>query len=164
MLSHKKSGTYALKDTDEKVIIEQKVTNDFKYLIVSAPELREGEYTLWNGDASLEGMPAQWNAGADSNAVPPQDDGEAPEKPQGEEPPEGMTPPDGQERPQKPEGEEPPAKPNGNEPPEMPEGMTPPEGNPQGGKGPYGKNDFSSTEEKSEIFSFNVGENYFIIG
>lgn len=159
-----KSGTYALKDTDEKVIIEQKVTNDFKYLIVSAPELREGEYTLWNGDASLEGMPAQWNAGADFNSAPPQDDGEAPEKPQGEEPPEGMTPPDGQEMPQKPEGEEPPAKPNGNEPPEMPEGMTPPEGNPQGGKGPYGKNDFSSTEEKSEIFSFNVGENYFIIG
>ncbi len=163
-----KNGTYTLKDADEKVVAKNEVTNDFKYLIVSSPDLKDGEYTLWNGSTSVEGMPAQWNGG-----MQPQGDGETG----------GMTPPEG-EMPTMPEGEAPamlngeiPAKPEG-EAPQKPEGMTPPdgqqmpegetppekpEGNIHGGNRPGDKNDFETSGEASKTFDIKTGENYFTV-
>ncbi len=146
-----KSGTYTLKDADKKTVAENKVTNDFKYLIVSSPELKDGEYTLWKGETPIEVMPAQWNGGADFGTVPPQADGEAPVKPEGDLP-ENMLPP---------EGEEMPGRPEGVTPPEKPDNMTPPDGNKPDGMRPDNKNDFGAAGEKTEILNIKSGENYF---
>lgn len=149
-MQSQKEGTYSLKDSNEKVVIQSEVTNSFTYLIISDPALAEGEYTLWNGDSMVEGMPAQWNGST----------------PQGEGGFSGMTPPDG-EIPEMPQGENPPAKPEGQEMTERPEGTTPPEmpeGNMQGGMNrPGDKNGFEATAEVSEIFNFKTGENYFTV-
>ena len=49
-------GTYTLKNAQGDVVIEYAASNAFQYLILSAPELTEGTYTLWSGDIQYEGI------------------------------------------------------------------------------------------------------------
>jgi hypothetical protein len=105
------NSTYTLKNEDNKAIAQQQITNKFTYLIISAPDLAPGNYTLWQGDTQLQGV-ASGNMGGPGGMQPPAD---------GQQPPEGMEPPaDG---PQPPEGMEPPA-----DGPQPPEGMPPLDG------------------------------------
>ena len=49
-------GTYTLKNAQGDVVIQYAASNAFQYLILSAPELTEGPYTLWSGETQLEGI------------------------------------------------------------------------------------------------------------
>ena len=55
--AQKQSGgqTYTLKNAAGETILEMTPENAFQYLVVSAPGLAEGEYTLWCGDTQLGG-------------------------------------------------------------------------------------------------------------
>ena len=48
-----------LKNPDGTVAAEVTPANPFQILILSAPELAEGNYTLWSGDTQFEGMAGQ---------------------------------------------------------------------------------------------------------
>lgn len=108
-------GTYALKNNANETVASVDITNDFTILILSSPNMVDGEYTLWYNDAQLVGASGEGGFGRGM--------GPAGEKPinEGKVPPDGMTPPEGFE------GE----PPEGFTPGQMmpPEGMTPPEGN-----------------------------------
>ena len=49
-------GVYTLKNADGETVVECSTSNAFQYLILSAPELTEGSYTLWCGDVQYQGM------------------------------------------------------------------------------------------------------------
>jgi hypothetical protein len=85
------NSTYTLKNEDNKAIAQQQITNKFTYLIISAPDLAPGNYTLWQGDTQLQGV-ASGNMGGPGGMQPPAD-GQQP--PEGMEPPAGMPPLDG---------------------------------------------------------------------
>lgn len=53
--AQKQSGgqTYTLKNAAGETVLEMTPENAFQYLVVSAPGLAEGEYTLWCGDTQL---------------------------------------------------------------------------------------------------------------
>ena len=53
------SAVYTLKAPDGTVAAEVTPANPFQILIFSAPELAEGNYTLWSGDTQFEGMAGQ---------------------------------------------------------------------------------------------------------
>lgn len=55
--AQKQSGgqTYTLKNAAGETVLEMTPENAFQYLVVSAPGLAEGEYTLWCGDTQLGG-------------------------------------------------------------------------------------------------------------
>lgn len=110
--------TYSLKNADGATAVEITPANDFTVLVMSAPELIAGEYTMWQGDIQLSGMSAGMVGGFDMGG----NQGERPELPEGVTPPEGMKfpengqPPemeqnfghsDSKEPPKKPEGEQP---------------------------------------------------------
>lgn len=102
--------TYTLKQGD-KTVITATPANAFQYLILSSPDLTEGEYQLYRGESQLMGTAGGMQGGRPMGGQMPEGMGkpehmQRPEKPEGN-PPEGMTPPDGMQ---------------------MPENMTPPPG------------------------------------
>ncbi len=130
----KQNGTEAVtfKDADGKTILDHIAENDYSVLIYSSPDLKEGTYTLWNGETQLSGqsggMENMMHGGFKPDGemtegmTPPElpEDGEMPshpdmpergEFPEGKEPPkdkmahEGFEPPEGGDKPEKPEGE-----------------------------------------------------------
>ena len=101
----KQSEEVVLKNAEEQTVVQEKLENEFSILVISAPEMKEGEYTLW-----LDGVQQEMAGQGMDGMKPPQEMG----RPEGMEPPEDM--------PQKPEGMQPPPKPEGME------GMQPPEG------------------------------------
>ena len=159
------TGTYTLKTADGTALLSQTVQNKFTYLVVSAPDLKAGEYTLWNGDTKLQGSEGGGMGGG---------------RPGGGTPPEGFTPPDGGTRPTRPDGFDPPdggtmpTRPDGFTPPDggtrptRPEGFTPPEDgtmptrpegfipnrNPQGG---------ADSDTATDTFTIQNGGNYFTV-
>lgn len=159
------SGNFVLKNSKSETVVSNKVTNQFTCLIVSSPNLSEGDYSLFNGETKLQGVKA-----SDLMA------GGAPQPPEGMSMPENMQPSEGMTRPEKPEGM---TVPEGMSRPEMPEGMTAPEGMsrpeipedmtiPEGMSAPEmhqfpgnisQKDDIS---EASEIFKITKGGNYFV--
>ena len=103
-------STYVLKNKDDKSVGEYAPTNDFIYLLIAGDELKEGDYTFWQGDTQLAAMsggniggrPQMHNDGTqppqmpddkkfDTNQMP---DGERLEMPKGERPelPDGEMP------------------------------------------------------------------------
>ena len=146
--------TYTLKNADGEVLLSAMPENAFSELIVSSPELAEGDCTLWCGDVQLVhggaiggeeprgGMGEPF--GKDGTQMPPE--GERPEPPNGEMRNDGV-------RPEKPDGER-------REPPEgfpgdVPDGQKRP---PQGDPPPMS---MGGTEESSENFAISVGGNFF---
>ncbi|MBR3836172.1 MAG: carbohydrate-binding domain-containing protein [Clostridia bacterium] len=153
-------GTYTLKNSKNAIISENSVENKFTYLVLSSPELTEGDYTLWNGETQLQGTKGQSGMGG---GHPMQEPSEGFSRPEDFSRPEGFTLPEGMIRPEKPddrtfpEGTTPPddmpargERPEGEEPPSTPDGVQPPDGNPQ---------DF--TGKISETFTITDGANYF---
>lgn len=146
--------TYTVKNENDAVVGSLNTPNDFRYLIISNPEITEdGTYTLWcdeeqiaEGILGMSGMggpgmggpgmggPGMGGFGGEKGEMPEgmkKPDGEMPEMPEGMEWPDGEMPemPEGMEwpdgeMPEMPEGME---WPDG-EAPEMPEGMEKPEG------------------------------------
>lgn len=161
--------TYSLKNADGAEILSVSPTNAFTYLVVSSPELTEGEYSLeCDGEkmavstGNSVGMPVQGGMGRpDGMGEPPEMPdgmGEPPEMPDGMgEPPEI---PDGMgEPPEMTDGmSEPPQMPDGmGEPPERPSGMEEPPERPDGQHGGFY---FSET---SESFTINNGGNFITV-
>lgn len=141
----KQSEEVVLKNTDGQTVVQEKLENEFSILVISVPELKEGEYTLW-----LDGVQAQaasgqqmggFGGGKDMEGMEPP---EEMERPEGMEKPEGMEPPE--DMPQKPEGMQPPPKPEGME------GVQPPDG--QG----FGDPSMGSVKD---TFSITKGGSYF---
>ena len=108
-------STYTLKNKEGNAVGEYAPTNDFTYLLIAGDELKEGDYTFWQGDTQLAAM-SGGNMGEhpqmqDGTTQPPQmPDGEnfdPNQKPQGERPelPNGEMPQG--ERPELPNGEKP---------------------------------------------------------
>lgn len=154
-----KNGEFSFKNSNNEIVASNKVTNKFTYLIVSSPDLTEGDYSLFNGETKLQGAKSTVSFGnapqkPEGMTTPegeiPQDN-QRPEKPEGEMP-EGMTPPDG-EIPEKPQGDGRPEMPEG----EIPEGMTPPDG----GMLPGNRPQQGESAEASDVFEITAGENYF---
>jgi len=140
---------YTLKDPWDSPVLELQTSNDFRYLVLSSPELAEGNYTLWSGDTQFEGAAGgggghfgggqiidrpDWpDKGEGDVEIPPQPTnpvvthGTVQEPPAGDRPADMPVPPmDGQggsmPMPSMPEGAE-------NMPmPQLPDGVTPPEG------------------------------------
>ena len=158
-------GAYALKKEAGEPVLELEAPNDFQYLLLSAPALTEGTYTLWSGDRQFRGYIGGFQAGGqiiqrpdfpgrgDGDVeIPPQPTN--PIVPQGERP-ENMPVPDFQEGfapgqmpvpPMPQDGEEMPM-------PELPGGVQPPEG---GFRGQPIQTAVLSTE-----FPIREGANYF---
>ncbi len=164
-----KAAPFALKNGAGETVLECAPPNLFQHLVLSAPELTGGTYTLWSGNQQFEGAPTQgggpgfagpidrpdWPDRGDKNDPPP--DVELPPQPTqplvthgavGQAPvTDGTVPtfPEG-ERPEPPEGEM----------PELPEGFTPPEG---GFAGRPQQGAFQG--ELSTEFEIQTGGNYF---
>ena len=134
--AQKQSGgqTYALKNAAGETVLEMTPENAFQYLVVSAPGLAEGEYTLWCGDTQL---------GASTGSVGGPSGGMG--RPDGQ-PPEGAPG-------QKPEGAD-----DGQQPPEPPADGQRPEGGPNGAMD--GGNS-ADAAECSDTFTLQSGANQF---
>lgn len=102
MQPQKADSTYVLKTESGDVVARYAPENDFSYLIFSASQLANGNYSLWKDDVQLSAMSGNMpgNMNRPEGGQMPQ--GEPPKKPEGEMP-KG-------ERPELPEGE----MPNGN--------------------------------------------------
>ncbi len=151
-------GTYTLKNDKDEVIIENRVSNSFTYLIISDKKLTDGNYTLWNGSAQLEGMSSPNGMGGGMQ-MPPNGEGNGEDfsMPEDFSRPDGMKPPEKPEDMTMPEGAQPPddmptrgEMPEGEEPPSRPDGTVRPNGNMQQASG-----------EKSSVFEIKNGGNYF---
>lgn len=118
----KDTDALTFKNADDEALFEYKAENDYSILIYSNPELKEGTYTLWDGENQL--------AGYSSDMMNMMSGGFKP----GVELPKGMTPPDfsnGGEMPDRPEMPQNGEFPDGQKPQrgEMPpEGFEVPEG------------------------------------
>ena len=134
----RKDGQYILKNEKEEVIVSHKAENSFQYLLISAPELKAGEYTLWDGETRLQGTASEQMGGFGGFG------GQMPEFAP-ENMPGGMTPPEGMEG-EWPQGE-------------MPEGQMP--GDFPGGMGRPGSDWGQQDISYSDIFKIEKGENYF---
>ena len=134
--AQKQSGgqTYTLKNAAGETVLEMTPENAFQYLVVSAPGLAEGEYTLWCGDTQL---------GASTGSVGGPSGGMG--RPDGQ-PPEGAPG-------QKPEGAD-----DGQQPPEPPADGQRPEGGPNGAMD--GGNSADAVE-RSDTFTLQSGANQF---
>lgn len=138
----RKGGLIKLKNAVEETIITHNVINAYSIMVVSAPQLTPGEYTLWDGDTQLQGSRGQGGGMRPGMAPPDGDFGQPPERPDGMEPPEGTESPNG----------------DGGQPPQRPEGMTPPRG--ENGR-PEENN--SQGGEMTTVFTITEGANYFQI-
>ena len=52
-------GTYTLKNAAGETALELTAVNDFQYLLLSAPALTAGTFTLWSGDTQFQGIVGQ---------------------------------------------------------------------------------------------------------
>lgn len=52
------AGVYTLKNAAGDMVLEAAVLNEFQHLLLSAPTLAEGTYTLFSGDTQFMGAPA----------------------------------------------------------------------------------------------------------
>lgn len=174
--AEKQSGgsTYELKNEENKVVASATLTNGFTQLVISAPEMKEGNYTLWCGDTKMEAVAGEsgmfggmggFMPGGMDGMEPPKGEfkpGEMPQMPEGMEFPEGGFNPG--EAPQMPAGTEMPQggfKPGGMNGMELPEGMEFPadmKERPQGGKGEREE----MTGEMSTTFAITAGGSYFM--
>jgi len=151
-----------LKDEKGNTVAELAPGNDYSTLVYSSPDLKEGVYTLWNGEQQLAvssggGMGGRPGMGGFPGGA------ERPERPEGMERPadipentlpEGATPPEGG---QLPDGWEFKNWFGGQQTPEKPEG----EGRPEGNFRPGGNN--TPTGEVSTQFTIVPGANYFTV-
>ena len=162
--------TYTLKNGAGETVLEMTPANDFQYLVVSSPDLAEGDYTLWQGDTQLGGSTGSVGGpgggmGRPDGAQPPQDGETPPELPDGETPAQGNAP-DGQNgRPDNAPGEKPEGQPgenggsDGQTPPEPPTDGQRPAGGPNGG---MGGDDGANAAERSSTFTIQSGSNQFV--
>lgn len=138
--------TITMKDSSGAVVGEWTPANDFTYLVVSSPELTEGDYTLWSDGVHLSGTAGMGGGmGGSRPDGAPEKDMTPPEAPDGAEPPEdrkngqddrpGEPPADGQQPPQNADGES-------SRPPEAP-------GEPPAG----GSREDAGSAERSTVFS-----------
>jgi len=145
------TGSFALRNSQGSNVMQRTIYNSFTYLVISCPNMHAGDYTLWQDDTQLEGIPAENMGGQHPGGMTP---------PEGMEPPEGMTPPEGNQ--QRPEGQQPPEgnqqRPEGQEPPE---GQRPPDDQRPGGR-PEGDRFPGATGESSATFSIQNGGSYFV--
>jgi hypothetical protein len=135
-----------LKDADRNIFAEFSLVNNYSILIYSSPDLKEGDYTLWQGDQQLSGQ------GGGMMGRPQKPDGTQGEKPDGIR--EDMTPPQGEEKRPFQEGEEPPQPPQGEmqgERPELPKGEHP----------DFQENGQESMSESTTVFTIRQGANMF---
>ena len=169
----RQAGNLALTLKDEKgnTVAELAPGNDYSTLIYSSPELKEGVYSLWNGQQQLSvsaGGAGGWGGMGGMGGFPGgnmQPPSNMPQ--QGGNPFEGM---------QMPEGWDPQNWGNGQQPPEgmqRPEGMERPDngqqlqkpngegGRPEGGFRPGGNT--GVTGEASTQFTIVAGANYFTV-
>ena len=145
----RQNSAIQLKKGKRNVVVSHDIVNAYTYLVISSPELTEGDYTLWDGSKQLEGTTTQGGMGFGG----PGFGGGRPGKLDGFEMPEGMEPPTG-ERPEMPEGMDPPEGfqcPDG-----MPDGFTPPNRPGNGGEQ-------MEQGETSDVFTIKEGANYFRI-
>lgn len=127
-------STITLKDDSNAAVMTANPENDFTYLILAGDDLKEGTYTLWNGDTQLSGAATgnmMGGPGMGGGQMPEDmeipEGMEMPQMPENGEMPEGMERPDGMEMPQNgeiPEGME---MPQDGERPEMPQNGEMPE-------------------------------------
>ena len=156
--------TYTLKNGAGETVLKMTPANDFQYLVVSSPDLAEGDYTLWQGDTQLGGSTGSVGGpgggmGRPDGAQPPQDGETPPELPDGETPAQGNAP-DGQNgRPDNAPGEKPEGQPgeNGGS-----DGQTPPEPPAGGPNGGMGGDDGANVAERSAVFAIQSGSNQFV--
>lgn len=151
----KGGNTYSLKNDADEVVLEFTNTNDFRYLIVSADDLQEGDYTLWCNDSQCEGY-TQESAdgfGGGRNGQKPEIQGENGERGnRGEFDPNAEIP-EGMERPERIDGKERPEK------PDMPEGMEQPESGEMPDEMQMGT--MQTEGESTTVFTIVKGSNYF---
>ena len=162
--------TYTLKNGAGETVLEMTPANDFQYLVVSSPDLAEGDYTLWQGDTQLGGSIGSVGGpgggmGRPDGAQPLQDRETPPELPDGETPAQ-VNAPDGQNgRPDNAPGEKPEGQPgenggsDGQTPPEPPTDGQRPAGGPNGG---MGGDDSANAAERSAVFAIQSGSNQFV--
>jgi len=157
-----RGGHFALKNSENSVIIENDVTNAFTYLIASSEAMADGDYSLWNGEVQLKGIKSE--EGGKGGMIRPEgmkmpEGIEKPEMPEGFDP--DMTPPEGFDRGERPEGMQIP------EEMERPEGMELPENidpnmRPDDDTRPDRPMQDMDEGELSEIFTITEGANYFV--
>ena len=152
--------TYTLKNGARETVLEMTPANDFQYLVVSSPDLAEGDYTLWQGDTQLGGSTGSVGGpgggmGRPDGAQPPQDGETPPELPDGETPAQGNAPDGQNDRPDNTPGEKPEGQPgeNGGS-----DGQRP-AGGPNGG---MGGDDGANVAERSAVFAIQSGSNQFV--
>ena len=169
---------YTLKDSYDSVVLEGQTSNTFSNLLLSAPELTEGKYTLWSGETQFEGMTGLGGAHFGGQPIERPDwpgkgeggDVEIPPQPTQpivthgtvQAPPEGDRPADMPVA-QFPQGSEgqmfvPPIPPEGEDMPmpQLPEGVTPP----QEGMQPILITPIAG--EMTKEFEIKAGANYFM--
>ena len=141
--------TYYLEDTDGGIVAEATPANDFTILVISAPDMTAGDYTLWQGDTQLSG----YRGGMGGPSELPEDM----TPPEGMEFPENGRPPEMGQGPRFAEGEEPPEKPEG----DMPQGGQMPQ--PDEERPMPGSFNGEIPREASKVFPLTQGGNSFII-
>ncbi|MBQ3258453.1 MAG: carbohydrate-binding domain-containing protein [Oscillospiraceae bacterium] len=158
----KLDGPMQLKNTQGEMVLEWTPDAAYSYVIMSAPTLTEGDYTLWSGDTQLQhsgtagGFGNRGPMGNMGGMQPPEGfDPENMQRPEGMELPEGFDP----ENMQRPEGME---LPEGFDPENMqrPESMERPEAmrRPEGEDGML-----PESGEASEVFTITAGGNWFVM-
>lgn len=146
----KEGNTYTIKNQNGDEVTNYTPSNDFTNIVISSPELTEGEYSLWLGNNNLKVAKSDGKAGM-HGGMPQM--GERPEEMPGR--PEGNM----GERPERKMEERPPMgqKPIPTEVPKMPDGKTPT------------KEQFEEWNKKrmnleySDTFTVEKGENYFMV-
>lgn len=148
-VSREKGGnTYTVRDESGKTVFSCTPKNDFSYLIISFPELKAADHTLWRGDTQLagsegssQGRPGMGGGRGDGEAAPSDTEMPTGEKPTGDMP-QGERP----EKPERQDGEEPMSR------PDFADGQNPPD---------RSKDNSSVNAEISSTFTIQDGENYF---
>ena len=161
--NQKAGNAYTMKDEAGNVVAEWSAENDFRYLIVSDKNIKEGTYTMWLNDKQLVASEGESFGGGPGG---PGGFGGKPfgegQMPQGMEPPEdgkfseGMEPPKDGKFPsgmEMPEGGKFPGEMEKTEDGQLPGGF--------GGKGDRENFKGGETAELSEVFKFSLGANYF---
>ena len=145
-------STITLKDDSDTVVMTTTPENDFTYLILAGDDLKEGTYTLWNGDTQLSGAATGSMMGGRGMGGGQMQGGMG--MPQDGEVPEGMEKPQDVERPQMPQ--------NGKMPGgmELPEGMELPDNGQRPDRGQNGNYSVDSNTLTTE-FALVAGGNMF---
>ncbi len=134
---------YTLKNSDDETVTEISPENEFTYIVYSADNLAEGDYTFLKGEIQLR---ASVSVGAGPGNMQPPSMDEEMSFPDGTRP---VRPEDGMPEMQKP------SRPDG-EIPTMPEGESPMNQHPVNGF-----DGEMPAAELSEVFTIKKGENYF---